>query len=281
MQFGDYRVEVIPDTVFRLDGGAMFGVVPRTLWERKAAPDERNRIALHANCLYIETPSERILFETGMGDKWSDKESERLGLERQRTLPESLAAIAGVGADDITIVVNSHLHFDHAGGNTTRGENGQLCATYPRAKYFVSRGEFEHAQAPSDRDHASYLPQNWLPLAESGQLELKDDKYEIVPGLTMETIPGHSRTMQCLRLDRGGRTLFGFADLLPTRAHLPLAWVLGFDLYPAETVEAKKRLLREAAANEWICHFYHDVDQPLGTVSEANGKYLIGAPVNV
>jgi glyoxylase-like metal-dependent hydrolase (beta-lactamase superfamily II) len=274
MQFGDYRVEVIPDTVFHLDGGAMFGVVPRTLWERQAAPDERNRVALNANCLYIEAGSERILVDTGLGDKWTAAEADRFGIGRQRTLAEALRNLAGITADDVTIVVNTHLHFDHAGGNTEHDDEGALRPAFSRARYFVSRREFEHAQTPSERDRASYLSDNWTPLASSGQLELKDDDYEIVPGLTMETVPGHSRTMQCLRLDRGGRVLFGFADLLPTVSHLPLAWVMGYDLYPAETVESKKRLLRDAAAHDWICHFYHDAERPLGRVREQNGKYI-------
>jgi glyoxylase-like metal-dependent hydrolase (beta-lactamase superfamily II) len=274
MQFGDYRVEVLPDTAFRLDGGAMFGVVPRTLWERKAVPDERNRIALNANCLFIETPDQRILVDTGLGDKWSSVEADRFGIERQRSLPDTLRSVTGFGADQIDIVVNTHLHFDHAGGNTTRDNHGILRATFPNARYFVSRRELEHAGFGSERDRAGYLPDNWWPLRESGQLELKDDDYEIAPGLTMETVPGHSRTMQCLRLERAGRVLYGFADLLPTRAHLPLAWVMGYDLYPAESVEAKKRLLAQAARDHWLCHFYHDPDAALGFVHEADGKYL-------
>lgn len=275
MQFGDYRVLVVPDTAFRLDGGAMFGVVPRTLWERKAKPDERNRIALNANCLFIETPDERILIDTGMGDKWSAVEAERFGIERQQSLIDSLRILAGVEPDAITLVVNTHLHFDHAGGNTTRASDGSLCAAFPNARYFVSRREFEHAQAPSERDRASYLPDNWTPLIDSGQLELKDDDYQVVPGLTMETVPGHSHSMQCLRLEGGGRTLYGFADLLPTVAHLPLAWVMGYDLYPAETVESKKRLLHDAAREDWICHFYHDAERPLGQVREENGRFSL------
>jgi glyoxylase-like metal-dependent hydrolase (beta-lactamase superfamily II) len=244
------------------------------LWERQAVPDGRNRIALNANCLYIETPDERILLDTGMGDKWSAPEQDRFGIGRTRTLAESLRAIAGVDADAITIVINTHLHFDHAGGNTSRGRDGELRAAFPRARYLVSRREYEHAVAPSERDRASYISDNWAPLAASGQLELCADEYEAVPGLTMETVPGHSRTMQCMRLDRGGRVLYGFADLLPTRAHLPLAWVMGYDLYPAETVEAKKRLLRDAAQHDWICHFYHDPESPLGRVREENGKIV-------
>jgi glyoxylase-like metal-dependent hydrolase (beta-lactamase superfamily II) len=273
MLLGDYRVEVVPDTEFRLDGGAMFGVVPRELWSKVCPPDEHNRIRLNMNCLFIETGSEQILLETGIGDKWSPKQAAMYSITRQRSLSESLHAITGVSAEEITIVVNTHLHFDHAGGNTKLDKNG-VCAvpTFPNARYFVSRAEFEHAESPHERDRASYLPENWRPLMESGQLELKDDKYEVVHGLTMETIAGHSRTMQCARLKRGGQTLFGFADLVPMRAHIRLPWIMGYDLYPVETLEAKKKLLPQAARENWLCLFYHDPDVPLCRVVEEDGK---------
>ncbi|MBD0371648.1 MAG: MBL fold metallo-hydrolase [Pyrinomonadaceae bacterium] len=272
MQFGDYRVEVVPDTEFRLDGGAMFGVVPRTLWSRLCEPDEQNRVRLNMNCLFVEAGGERVLIETGIGDKWSEKQADLYGISRYRSLSESLKAITGRSAEEITIVVNTHLHFDHAGGNTTLDDEGRAVPAFPNARYFVSSKEYEHAESPHERDRASYMPENWRPLQESGQLELKTDEYEVLPGLRMETITGHSRTMQCLRLERGGRTLFGFADLVPTRAHVPLAWIMGYDLYPVETLEAKKRLLPQAARENWLCLFYHDAEMPLCRITEENGK---------
>jgi glyoxylase-like metal-dependent hydrolase (beta-lactamase superfamily II) len=272
MQFGDYRVEVLPDTEFRLDGGAMFGVVPRSLWSRVCPPDEHNRIRLNMNCLYVEAGTERILVETGIGDKWSEKQAQIYGITRRRTLAESLKAITGRDAEEITIVVNTHLHFDHAGGNTRLDELGRVLPTFPNARYFVSRAEYEHAESPHERDRASYLTENWQPLRESGQLELKDETYEVVPGLMLETVPGHSRTMQCLRLRRDGRTLYGFADLVPMRAHVPLAWIMGYDLYPVETLEAKRRLLPQAARENWLCLFYHDPEEPLCRITEEEGK---------
>jgi glyoxylase-like metal-dependent hydrolase (beta-lactamase superfamily II) len=272
MQFGDYRVEVVPDTEFRLDGGAMFGVVPRSLWSKVSPPDEHNRIRLNMNCLYVEAGSERILIETGIGDKWSEKQAQIYGITRRRALGESLKAITGRKPEEITIVVNTHLHFDHAGGNTMLDEEGCARPTFPNARYFVSRAEYEHAESPHERDRASYMNENWRPLRESGQLELKDDAYEVVTGLKLETVPGHSRTMQCLRLERGGRTLFGFADLVPMRAHVPFAWIMGYDLYPVETLEAKKRLLPQAARENWLCLFYHDPEAPLCRVTEEDGR---------
>jgi glyoxylase-like metal-dependent hydrolase (beta-lactamase superfamily II) len=272
MQFGDYRVEIIPDCEFRLDGGAMFGVVPRNLWSKPCPPDDQNRIRMNMNCLFIEAGHERILIDTGIGDKWSAKHRAMYGINRVRSLDESLKEIAGVTASDITIVINTHLHFDHAGGNTLADESGKAVPAFPNARYFVSRAEFAHAEAPTDRDRASYFAENWQPVRQSGQLELKDSEYEVVSGLRMETFAGHNRSMQCARLERNGQTLFGFADLVPMRAHVPFAWVMGYDLYPVETVEAKKKLLPQAALEDWMCLFYHEPDQPLGHIREQDGR---------
>ncbi len=272
MQAGDYRVEIIPDTEFRLDGGAMFGVVPRTLWSKIFPPDEENRIQMNMNCVFIDTGSERILIETGIGEKWSEKQTKMYGITRRKTFAESLKSIAGVAPEDITIVINTHLHFDHAGGNTQLNESGKAIPAFPRARYLVSRGELEHAEAPSERDRASYFADNWRPMIETGQLEAREAEYEVVPGLRMETHPGHNRSMQCWRLVRNGQTLFGFADLVPTRAHVSFPWIMGYDLYPVETLEAKKKLLPQAAREGWNCLLYHDPDEPLCRLIEDNGK---------
>jgi glyoxylase-like metal-dependent hydrolase (beta-lactamase superfamily II) len=275
MKFGDYRVEIVPDCEFRLDGGAMFGVVPRNLWARVSPPDDQNRIRMNMNCLFVEAGNERILIETGIGDKWSEKHRAMYGIDRKRSLGESVTEIAGVPPEEVTIVVNTHLHFDHAGGNTIIGKSGKAVPQFPNARYFVSQAELEHAQAPGDRDRASYFPENWLPMLESGQLETKPANYDVVPGLRMETHPGHNRSMQCWRLVQNGQTMFGFADLVPMRAHVPFAWVMGYDLYPVETVEAKKKLLPQAAREGWTCLFYHDPEQPLARIVEEEGKLRV------
>lgn len=277
MQFGDYRVEVVPSEPFGLDGGAMFGVVPRALWSRVSPPDEQNRIRLNCNCLFIDTGSERILVETGCGSKWTDKLRTIYNIARTPSLVEQLESVAGVMPEDITIVVNTHLHFDHCGGNTRHDEAGNLVPTFPNARYLVSRGDHTHGENPSERDRASYFPENWRPLAQTGQLELKDAEYEVVEGLTMETVPGHNRTMQCMKLARGGQTLYNFADLVPTRHHVQPAWLMGYDLFPLETLENKKRLLPQAARENWICLFTHDPDQPLNRVVEEDGKLAVTA----
>lgn len=272
MKLGDYRIEIVPDTEFRLDGGAMFGVVPRVVWERVSPPDELNRIRLNMNCLFVETATERILIETGIGEKWSEKQTQVYGILREKPFAKSLFEITGYKPADISIVVNTHLHFDHAGGNTILNNAGKAVAQFPNARYFVSKSEFEHAQNPHERDLASYLPENWQPVLESGQLELKDDSYEIVAGLRMEQIRGHSETMQTVCLKSGGEILYGFADLIPTRAHLPLPWIMGYDLHPTETLAAKRELLPRAVNENWICLFYHDFETPLCHLREENGK---------
>jgi glyoxylase-like metal-dependent hydrolase (beta-lactamase superfamily II) len=313
MQIGDYRVEIIPDTEFRLDGGAMFGVVPRVLWERVSPPDELNRVTLNCNCLFIDTGQQKILVETGMGEKWTPREIEMYGIRRERPVADTLREIAGCASEAIDIVINTHLHFDHAGGNTVgphaarvptgeqasrlpavrisradRGPNnvnigvdasetlalqsGHLRPQFKNARYLISRSEFEHATAPHERDRASYLDVNWLPLIDSQQLEMMPDRYEPVPGLVVEQVRGHSETMQTIKLTSGGETLFGFFDMVPTRHHLSPAWIMSYDLFPTETLEFKKRLLPRALEENWICHFYHDPEMPLCRLAEVNGK---------
>ena len=292
MQIGDYRIEIIPDCEFSLDGGAMFGVVPRVLWERVCPPDELNRIKLTCNCLFIDTGSEKILVETGIGEKWSEKETAIYGIQREKSFAQSLLEITGCKPEDITIVVNTHLHFDHAGGNTRWGEEekgrrgdalsepgavatGFLVPQFKNARYFASRSEFQAAENPHERDRASYLPENWQPLIATGQLELKPDTYEVVEGLTVEQVRGHSETMQTVRLTRGGETLYGFYDMIPTRHHLPLPWIMSYDLFPTETLEYKKKILPQAVAENWICLFYHDVEMPLCRLNEIDGKIKV------
>ncbi len=290
MFLGDYRIEIIPDTEFRLDGGAMFGVVPRVLWEKACPPDEFNRIKLNMNCLFIETPDEKILVETGIGEKWTEKQTRNYGIFRSQTFAQTLFEKTACRPEDITIVVNTHLHFDHAGGNTIldeeQGKRGEeeknpksqipnpksVIPQFPNARYFVSRSEFEHAENPHERDRASYLAENWQPLARSGQLELKPDEYEVVEGLSIQKIRGHSETMQTVCLRRGGETLYGFADLIPTQHHLALPWIMSYDLFPTETLEFKKEILPRAVRENWICLFYHDTDTPLCRLTAADEK---------
>jgi len=265
MILGDYRFEIVPDTEFRLDGGAMFGVVPRVLWERVCPPDELNRIRMNMNCAFIDTGKERIVIETGIGEKWNEKQIKMYGISRERPFAKSLLDVTGCRPENITIVVNTHLHFDHAGGNTIESEpaTGAFVPQFPNARYLVSRSEVDHAEKPHERDRASYLPENWRPMQQTGQLELTPNNYEVVPGLTVQQVRGHSETMQTWSLAHGGETVYGFADLIPMKHHLPMAWVAGFDLYPTETLAFKKEILPKALEENWMCLFYHDTEQPL------------------
>ena len=294
MLVGDYRFVVIPDTEFRLDGGAMFGVVPRVLWERVCPPDDLNRIRMNMNCVFIDTGKDKIIIETGIGEKWTEKQIAMYGITRERSFAESLRAIAGCGPEDISIVVNTHLHFDHAGGNTIfSGQwsmaSGQsefanpqsaICSPqFPNARYLVSEAELGHAEQPHERDRASYMPDNWRPLRETGQLELMPEEYEVVDGLTLHQVRGHSETMQTWKLTRGDETVYGFADLIPMKHHLPMAWVAGFDLYPTETLGFKKEIIPQAVRENWMCLFYHDVDTPLCRLAADENK-IKPVPVN-
>ena len=297
MFLGDYRIEIIPDTEFRLDGGAMFGVVPRVLWERVCPPDELNRIKQQMNCVFIDTGKEKVLIETGIGEKWNEKETKIYGIFRERPFSETLLEKTGCRPDEITIVINTHLHFDHAGGNTIlkphpSSEGGVDAASadgvvlsrsvapqFPNARYVVSARELEHAENPHERDRASYLPENWRPMQETGQLETMPDDYEVVPGLQMQTIRGHSETMQTWRLDRGGKTMYGFADLIPTRHHVPLPWIMGYDLFPTETLAFKRENLPIADREQWTCLFYHDFDESLCRIISGEGKFM-AVPIN-
>jgi len=287
MLVGDYRFEVIPDTEFRLDGGAMFGVVPRVLWQRVCPPDDLNRIRMNMNCVFIDTGKDKIIIETGIGEKWTEKQIAMYGITRERSFAESLRAIAGCGPEDISIVVNTHLHFDHAGGNTIfsgRSEfanpQSAICSPqFPNARYLVSEAELGHAEQPHERDRASYMPDNWRPLRETGQLETMPEEYEVVDGLTLHQVRGHSETMQTWKLTRGGETVYGFADLIPMRHHLPMAWVAGFDLYPTETLAFKKEVIPQAVRENWMCLFYHDVDTPLCRLAADENK-IKPVPVN-
>lgn len=277
MNFGSFELHILSDGRFRLDGGAMFGVVPRVLWEKKCAPDARNRITLGLNSLLILDGQQAILVETGIGDKMPEKFADIYGVEHTATLLGSLRAV-GLAPEDVDIVVDTHLHFDHCGWNTRRRSDGGLEPTFSRAQYYVQAGELEHARHPSERDQASYLPENFEPLQATRQWVLLTDNRDIVPGVELVRVPGHTRDMQCVRITSRGQTAFFFADLVPTTAHLSYPWIMGYDLYPLETLAQKKRWLPEAVRGEWLCIFVHDPTIPAAYLREKDNK-LIPEPV--
>ena len=272
---GSLRLHLVSDGGFRLDGGAMFGVVPKALWQRAKPADELNRIRMGTNCLLIESGRELLLIDTGIGDKHDAKFAEIYGMETgARRLPESIRA-AGFELGDVTQVLLSHLHFDHCGWNTRRDDAGRLVPTFPRARYWLARGELEHGEAPNERDRASYFADNWRPLVEAGVVELFDGEAEPVAGVRAERAPGHNADMCVVTLDGGGgeRGVF-WADLVPTAAHVPLPWIMSYDLFPMRTLESKRSWLPRAVAERWLCVFEHDPDTPWGrVVEERPGRY--------
>ena len=274
MQFGEFQLDAISDGTMRLDGGAMFGVVPKVVWERIIKPDEKNRILIGLNCLLVRTGTENILIDTGIGEKWSEPQQAIYAITHPPTIRTSLAAL-GLQPSDITIVINTHLHFDHAGGNTCFNAAGELVPTFPQAKYYVQKNEFAHAQQPHERDRASYLVENWQPLVATNQLILIEGEQEIVPGVTVFPVPGHNLDTQLVKVETGTKKAVFFADIIPTTAHLPFAWVMGYDLYPVELLAQKKRLIPQAAQEEWLCIFEHDSQMPWGRIIYQDNRYQV------
>ncbi|MEO8432659.1 MAG: MBL fold metallo-hydrolase [Acidobacteriota bacterium] len=283
MRFGPLRLDIVRDAEFRLDGGAMFGVVPKPLWERRFPADERNRIGLATNCLLVRGPGFTALVEAGLGDKWDDRARDMYAIARPPDLAESLARV-GARPEDVDALILSHLHFDHAGGATAQN-GGAAVPAFPNATLYVQAEELRHARAPNERDRASYFPENWEPYAAAGRLEAVDGEREIRPGVRVVPLPGHNSGMQAIRIDAGGMTAFYFADALPTTAHVPIPWIMGYDLYPVDLIENKKRLLDAAVREGWLCVFEHDPAVPWGRiVDEANGKrrvHVVGVDTEV
>lgn len=273
MWLGDIELHLLSDGTFRLDGGAMFGVIPKPMWGKKAPADDRNRILLGMNILLIKAAGKRILVETGAGDKWSSKLRDIYAFEQSHRLPEQLAA-AGVTPESVDIVINTHLHFDHCGWNT-RIVDGRAVPTFPNARYFVQRGEFDHAMSPTERDRASYFVENFAPMQDSGQLQFLNGDAEIVPGIEVVVVQGHIMHMQCVKLTGGGNTVFFMADLVPTAAHLAFPWIMGYDLYPMLTLENKHKWLPRAAREGWTVIFGHEPHTPAAKLHEQKGVFEI------
>lgn len=268
LKLGAFEIYALSDGTFGLDGGQMFGVVPKALWEKQLPPDGRNRVRLGLTCLLVRTGKQNVLIETGIGDKFDARHSEIYNINHSSNLLSELAA-QGLGVRDIDIVINTHLHFDHCGWNARR-EGTKVVPTFTRARYFVQRAEWEHAVHPTERDRASYI-EEWFVPAES-QTELIEGAHEIVPGIRVELFPGHVRDLQCIWIESEGELALFISDLVPTRAHLPYPWIMAFDLYPLDTLASKKRLLPRLAEDRVLIVFPHDPDIPWGFLSNAEGK---------
>jgi glyoxylase-like metal-dependent hydrolase (beta-lactamase superfamily II) len=246
----------------RLDGGAMFGVVPKPLWERRIPADARNRIPLQMRCLLVEHQDGLVLIDTGAGNKDDAKFRDIYGLENLGTPgPTRLEdGIRETGNDpaDVKWVINTHLHFDHAGGDTVRHPDGSIAPSFPAARYVVQKGELEFAATPNERIRASYLAPNFQPVAEAGRFQLIEGDVQILPGIRALRTPGHVPWHQSILVQDGGETACFLGDLVPTTAHLPAPWIMGYDLEPLVTLETKKRVLKRAADEDWLLIFEHD-----------------------
>jgi methylmalonyl-CoA epimerase len=270
---GDLELISVCDGFIRFDGGAMFGVVPKALWEKQAPADARNRITLAMRPLVIRGLRTMIV-DAGLGDKEDARFCDIYGVDRARNLDHTLAE-AGLGPEDIDIVLASHLHFDHAGGFTMRGPDGRLRPRFPRAQYVVRRGEWEDATHPHARNRASYLLDNYVPLADAGVLQLVDDDQTIMPGVKVRRTGGHTMHHQMIVIESGGKTAAFVADLMPTAAHAPDPWLMGFDLYPMDTLAAKNRFAREAMEKGTLVFFEHDPAIAAGYIRQIDGKRSI------
>jgi len=258
LSLGDFELIVVSDGIYHLDGGAFFGVVPKALWQKKAAPDEHNRVLLGLNSVVVRTGKHTVLIETGIGNKLPDKLRRIYGQPAQ--LLEGLSA-AGISPDDIDVVINTHLHFDHCGWNTVR-RGDQFVATFPKASYYVQAGEWRHGRRQLERDAISYISANYDPLVANEKMQLLHGDQDIVPGISVKVFAGHTRHMQAVFVQSAGKTACYISDLIPTTAHLDLTWVMAFDLFPLETIESRKRFYSQAIPETWLTLFTHDPNVP-------------------
>jgi glyoxylase-like metal-dependent hydrolase (beta-lactamase superfamily II) len=275
MRFGDFELISLSDGLFRLDGGAMFGIVPKPLWEKRAPADARNRITLGLRPLVVRG-ARTMIIDGGIGDKMDAKSADIYGLDRSSSLGRSLHE-AGIGAGDIQIALATHLHFDHAGGLTMRDGSGDVRPSFPRAQYVVRRGEWEDATHPHERNRASYLSENFVPLMQAGVLQLVDDDATIMPGVRVRRSGGHTMHHQVVMIESSGRTAVFAADMIPTTAHIDNAWLMGYDLYPMDTLAFKKAFIAEAIEREYLIFFEHDPQIAAGYIRERDGKRSVEA----
>jgi glyoxylase-like metal-dependent hydrolase (beta-lactamase superfamily II) len=273
MKLGRFEIHAVTDGSFALDGGAMFGIVPKVIWQRVATADELNRVRLAANPLFVRTPDCNILIDTGLGSRWNEKQRDIYAISGEGTLLNNLKALE-VNPNDINVVINTHLHWDHCGTNTIQ-QDGNPVPAFPRARYIIQRAELEHARLPHERDRASYFTINFEPVAEAGSFDLVDGDAEIEEGIEVIRVGGHNKDMQCVRIKSEGQTAFFFADLVPTTWHINPAWVMGYDLYPVDVLEQRKKLLQQASEENWLCVFEHDPVISFGRIRKSEGKFSV------
>jgi glyoxylase-like metal-dependent hydrolase (beta-lactamase superfamily II) len=280
MKIGKYEIHPIETGRFRLDGGAMFGVVPRPLWERTNQADERNRIELAARPMLIVGNERRILVDNGNGSKLGDKLIDIYGVDTSKSDLFSSLAKLGLKPQDVTDVIITHLHFDHAGGSTIR-EAGKLVPTFPNAKYYVQKGQWEQATNPTEKDRASYMPDDFIPLQQHGVLELLDGEGELFPQIEIIVANGHTASQQLVKISDGTNTVLYCCDLIPTTSHIPLPYIMAYDLRPLTTLKEKRNILARASEERWILFFEHDPKTATGTVRATDRGFALDKPVEI
>lgn len=271
---GSVRIHAIEAGRQWLDGGAMFGVVPKPLWQKKIEADERNRIPLACRCLLVEAPEALVLVDTGIGNKEDEKFRDIYGVENagEPTRLEDGIRSAGFEVDDVDIVLSTHLHFDHAGGNTLSDEGGSIRPSFPRARYVVQKGEFDFAHSGNERVRASYLLHNIDPVAEAGLQDFVEGEAVVTEGVRVRPSPGHTPYHQSVLIESEGRTACFLADVCPTAVHLPLPWIMGYDLEPLVTLESKRTLWERARSEDWLLVFEHDPEVAWGRLDPASER---------
>jgi glyoxylase-like metal-dependent hydrolase (beta-lactamase superfamily II) len=273
ISLGDFELTAISDGTYVADGGAFFGIIPKVMWEKKTKADDLNRITVSCNSVLVRTGKQNILIETGIGNKLEEKRKKIF--ETQEKLLDNLRA-TGVSPEEIDIVINSHLHFDHCGWNTVY-KNGTAVATFPKAKYYAPEGEWEHGKLQLERDRVSYLSPNYDPLIQSGQMQLIDGSAEIAPGISVEVWPGHTRNMWAVFIRSGGKTACYISDLIPTTWHLDPVWAMAYDLFPLEVLENRKRYYARAISEQWLTIFTHDPNVPWAYINKVESKLTFKA----
>jgi len=273
--FGEFDIRPLSDGTFRLDGGAMFGVIPKSMWEKRTTADEKNRIPLAARPLLVQGGGRTILIDAGIGDKMSEKSADIYGFDRVVNLDTSLAW-AGVSPEDIDVVIATHLHFDHAGGFTVMA-GGRPRPRFPNARYIIRRGEWDDATHPNERNRASYFAENYVPLLDAGLVDFVEDDGELLPGISVLRTGGHTMHHQIVRIDSGGRTAVFAADLLPTTAHIDDPWIMAYDLYPLDTLAYKKSFVADAIRGEYVIFFEHDPTVAAGIIRQEGGRKRVEA----
>lgn len=273
MKFGPFTLDVISDGRIWLDGGAMFGVVPKTLWSKTIESDELNRIPLETNCMLVRSSGGTILIETGLGDNYSEKQHKIYNFEFNKRLLDGLSA-RGVAPEDVDVVIQTHLHFDHSGTLAQLSGSGRYSATFPNAEVVVQKGEWEAAHYPDFRSRPSYFPPEFYDaVLKNGKLRLVEGEAKVAPGISVKQMGGHTLHHQIVEISDGDEKVVYAGDFIPMTRHVNLAYSMGYDIYPVTTVEHKQAFLPQAEEGNWLVVFEHDPDTPLARIRKDGGKW--------